>query len=80
VRYDPASGTLRSHCFGNQAEVFEYTWELAGNTLTIWGGERGSEFRYAGQFSPGGKTNAGRWAWPGGGYASTMTRIAEDAA
>jgi hypothetical protein len=79
IGYDPASDTLRSHYFGNQSEVFEYTWEIVGDSLTIWGGERGSDFHYSGQLSVDGNTNAGRWQWPGGGYASTMARIAEDA-
>jgi hypothetical protein len=80
IGYEPASGTLRSHYFGNRAELFEYTWEIEGDTLTIWGGEPGSDFHYSGQFSADGTTNAGRWVWPGGGYASTMTRSTGDAA
>jgi hypothetical protein len=79
IGYDPTSATLRSHYFGNQAEVFEYTWEIEGDSLTIWGGERGSDVHYTGQFSPDGDTNAGRWEWPGGGYASIMTRLTGDA-
>src|SRR5215210_4574918 len=47
-----------------------------GDTLTIWGGERGSPAYYWGTFSKDGNTLSGAWHYPGGGgYESTSTRV-----
>jgi hypothetical protein len=51
-------------------------YELDGDTLTIWAGERGSPAYYKGTFSADGNSCAGAWVYPGGGgYESTMTRV-----
>ncbi len=51
-------------------------YELEGDTLTIWGGEKGSPAYYRGEFSAGGNTVTGAWVYPGGGgYDSTMTML-----
>jgi hypothetical protein len=50
-------------------------YELEGDTLTIWGGEKGSPAYYVGKFSADGNTMTGAWEWPGGGYESTATRV-----
>lgn len=55
--------------------TLDYVYELEGSTLTIWGGEKGSPAYYKGTFSKDGKTLTGAWVWPGGGYASTATRV-----
>src|SRR5262249_54066168 len=60
-----------SHMFDNEGNAFTYTWDLAGDTLTIWGGERGSPDHFTGKFSEDGNSLTGAWEWPGGGYAST---------
>jgi hypothetical protein len=48
---------------------------LEGDTLTIWGGEKGSPPYYRGTLAAAddGDTITGAWVWPGGGYESTMT-------
>jgi hypothetical protein len=47
-----------------------------GDTLTIWGGGKGSPAHYKGRFSQDGTTITGAWVYPGGGgYQSTMTRV-----
>ncbi|MDX2077646.1 MAG: DUF1579 family protein [bacterium] len=74
IGYDSESNLLRSSYYGNSAEIFKYVWEIEGDTLTIWGGEKGSPARYIGKFSDDGNTNTGGWEWPGGGYESSMTR------
>jgi hypothetical protein len=51
------------------------TYEVDDDTLTIWGGEKGSPAYYKGMWSDDGNTNAGAWVYPDGGYESTMTRI-----
>jgi hypothetical protein len=53
----------------------DYVYELDGDTLTIWGGEKGSPAYYRGTFSEDGNSATGAWVYPGGGYESTMTRI-----
>jgi hypothetical protein len=74
IGYDEASGELRSHFFGAGGEILEYTYQLKGDLLTIWFGGTDSPARFEGRFNADGTTNSGAWQWPGGGYASTMTR------
>ena len=74
IGYDETSGELRSHFFGAGGELLEYTYRLEGDVLTIWFGGTGSPARFEGRFSPDGTLNEGAWEWPGGGYASRMTR------
>lgn len=67
---------IKSRIYDNMGNNFEYVYDLEGDTLTIWGGERGSPAYYRGTWSADGNTNAGAWVYPdGGGYRSTMTRI-----
>jgi len=49
-------------------------YELDGDSLTIWGGEKGSPAYFRGTFDPEGRRLRGSWVWPGGGYDATMTR------
>ena len=76
IGYDETGGELRSHFLGAGGEVLEYTYRLDGDLLTIWFGGTDSPARFDGRFSADGATNHGAWQWPGGGYASTMTRAA----
>jgi len=56
--------------------TLDYVYEVAGDTLTIWGGERGSPAYYQGKFSADGNTLTGGWVYPGGGgYESTAIRV-----
>jgi hypothetical protein len=55
--------------------TIDYVYELEGDTLTIWGGEKGSPAFYKGEFSKDGNTLTGAWQWPGGGYSTTTTRV-----
>lgn len=75
IGYDRESGTLRTHLFGNTPDILEYTYELDGDTLTIWHPAVGSPAYFRGAFSDDGNANTGRWVWPGGGYESNMTRV-----
>jgi len=74
IGHHPDSDTLRSHYFGSTGDILEYTYELTGNTLTIWFGEPGSPAKYTGTFNDDASSATGAWSWPGGGYESTMTR------
>jgi hypothetical protein len=71
------SADVRSRYYGSDGSTLDYVYEVDGDTLTIWGGERGSPAYYRGRFSADGDTVAGAWVYPGGGgYDSTMTRTA----
>ena len=52
-----------------------YVYEIDGDTLMIWSGEKGSPAYYKGQFTEGGNTLTGNWVYPGGdGYEAIATR------
>jgi hypothetical protein len=71
----PPSEDIKSRYYDTMGNTLDYVYEVEGNTLTIWGGERGSPAYYQGRFSDDGNTCAGAWVYPGGGgYESTMTR------
>jgi hypothetical protein len=54
--------------------TLDYVYELEGDALKIWAGEKGSPAYYEGTF--GGDTLSGEWVYPGGGgYTSTATRV-----
>jgi hypothetical protein len=55
--------------------TLDYVYEVEGDVLTIWGGERGSPAYYRGAFSGDGNTLAGAWVFPGGGYESVAIRV-----
>ena len=55
--------------------TLDYVYEMEGDTLTIWGGEKGSPAYYKGTFSEDGNTLKGGWVYPGGGYEAVSTRV-----
>ncbi|WP_216320594.1 hypothetical protein [Deinococcus aestuarii] len=56
-------------------QTLDYVYDLTGDTLTIWAGQRDSPSFYRGTFSGDGQTVTGGWTWPGGGYRTSMTRM-----
>jgi hypothetical protein len=78
IGWDPETQTLRSHYFGGSGEILEYTYDLTGDTLTIWFGGTDSPAKFVGTFDTTANRNTGGWQWPGGGYESNMTRIEAD--
>ncbi len=74
IGYDEDTQTLRSHYMDNNGSNFTYTWELSGDTLRTWFGEKNSNNFFEGTFSSDGNSYSGKWQWPGGGYAATMKR------
>jgi hypothetical protein len=71
----PPSEDIVSRYYGAGGDTLDYVYEIVGDTLTIWGGERGSLAYYRGTFSADGDTVDGAWVFPGGGgYHSTMIR------
>ena len=71
------SADIRSRYYGfSSGETLDYTYELIGDRLTIWGGERGSPAYYEGTFSEDGDTLTGAWHYPGGGgYTAISKRV-----
>ena len=55
--------------------TLDYVYEMEGDTLTIWGGEKGSPAYYKGTFSKDANTLTGGWVYPGGGYQAVSTRV-----
>jgi hypothetical protein len=67
---------IKSRYYDSMGNTLDYEYELEGDVLTIWGGEKGSPAYFKGTFSKDGSENVGKWVYPdGGGYDSTMTRI-----
>jgi hypothetical protein len=70
------SADIQSRYYGSGGETFDYVYEMEGNRLTIWGGEKGSPAYYKGTLSADGNTLTGEWVYPGGGgYPSSATRV-----
>lgn len=69
------SADVKSRFVDNDGNTLDYVYELEGDVLTIWGGEKGSPAYYRATFSADGNTLSGGWVWPGGGYESTSTRV-----
>jgi len=73
------SKDIRSRAYDSAGNTLDYVYEIDGDTLTIWGGEKGSPGYFKGKFSNDDNTNIGDWVYPGGGYKSTMTRVKKGA-
>jgi hypothetical protein len=71
------SADIRSRFYSYlDGATLDYTYEVEGDTLTIWGGEKGSPAYYKGEFRDGGDTLAGAWVYPGGGgYSAVSKRV-----
>ena len=70
------SPDITSRYYDSLGNTLVYVYELDGDTLTIWAGEKGSPAYYKGTFSDDHNTATGDWVYPGGGgYESTMTRV-----
>jgi hypothetical protein len=67
---------IKSRFYSNTGNTLDYVYELEGDTLTIWGGEKGSPAYYRGTFGACGDTLSGAWHYPGGGgYETTSIRV-----
>ncbi|MEU4325304.1 hypothetical protein [Nonomuraea dietziae] len=70
------SADIKSRYYGDDGSTLDYTYEIEGDTLTIWAGERGSPAYYQGVFSPDSRSLTGAWVYPdGGGYDSNAERV-----
>jgi len=71
----PPSQEIRSRFYDNRGNTLDYVYELEGDTLTVWGGEKGSPAYMTATIDADGNTR-GEWVYPGGGgYQFTTTRI-----
>src|SRR5215203_1837360 len=69
------SEEIKSRFYSNTGDTIDYVYELEGDTLTIWGGEKGSPAYAKSELSEDANTGSGEWVYPGGGgYRFTMTR------
>lgn len=80
IGFDEDTQTLRSHFMDNNGSNFTYTWDIVGETLRIWFGEKGSDNHFRGTFDESGSSYHGKWEWPdrqGGttGYDVEITRL-----
>jgi hypothetical protein len=71
---EPPGADIVSRVYTAEGDTLDYVYELTRDTLTIWGGVRGSDSYYTGIFSADGDSLTGAWCWPGGGYSTTATR------
>jgi hypothetical protein len=70
------SEDIHSRFYDNTGNTLDYVYEIDGDTVNIWGGEKGSPVKYTGTFSDQDKVVDGEWVYPGGGgYTSRMTRV-----
>src|SRR5215210_7943372 len=70
------SADVKSRFYSDTGATLDYTYELEGDTLTIWFGERGSPAYYEGTLSEDDGKLSGAWHYPGGGgYQAISTRI-----
>jgi hypothetical protein len=69
------SEEIKSRFYSTMGDTLDYVYELEGDTLTIWAGEKGSPAYAKGTFSEDGNTGSGEWVYPGGGYRFTITRV-----
>ncbi len=69
------SEDVKSRFYSGTGDTLDYVYEIEGDTLTIWFGEKGSPAYYKGTFSEDGNVLSGAWHYPGGGgYEAISTR------
>jgi hypothetical protein len=65
---------ITSRAYTDTGDTLDYTYELEGAVLTVWGGPKGSPAFSRAEFNGDRTVLSGAWQWPGGGYAFTMTK------
>ncbi len=78
--FDEETQTIRSRLMATDGARFTYTYEMDGDTLLYWFGDKGSTWFSKGTFASAGQRVTGRWHMPqreGGteGYDYTLIRI-----
>src|SRR5665647_566197 len=80
--FDEDTQTLRSHLMEINGGNFTYTYDIEGDTLWYWFGDKGSDNFSRGIFSKDSNTINGCWQWPEsdgktGSYEYTTNRVKE---
>jgi len=65
---------ITSRVYTTAGDTLDYTYEADDETVTIWGGAKGSPAAYRASWEQDGDVLRGAWEWPGGGYATVMRR------
>jgi len=76
--WDDETRTIRSRLMGTDGSRFTYTYEMRGDELSYWFGEKDADTYSRGRFSADGRRVEGRWTIqgaPGGGYDWIMERL-----
>jgi hypothetical protein len=67
---------IKSRFYSNTGDTLDYVYEIEGDSLKIWAGERDSPAYFEGTFSADDNTLTGAWHYPGGGgYEAVSTRV-----
>jgi hypothetical protein len=74
--FGEVSEEVKSRFYGTEGSTLDYVYEIDGDTLTIWGGEKGSPAYCTTVFGDNGDSVHSTWVWPGGGYETHGVRIA----
>jgi hypothetical protein len=69
------SEEIKSRFYSSSGDTIDYIYDLEGDTLTIWAGERGSPAYYRGAFSEDRYILTTAWHYPDGGYEAISTRV-----
>jgi len=69
-----AATQITSRAYTDSGDTLDYTYELDGDALTVWGGPKGSPAFSRARFNTDRTELRGAWQWPGGGYRFTMTK------
>lgn len=70
------SEEIRSRFYDAEGNTLDYVYEIDADTVTIWGGQKGSPAFCTTTLSPDGTTVTARWVWPGGGYETLGEKLA----
>jgi hypothetical protein len=73
---EPPGAEIKTRVFSFlDGMTLDYVYEMDGNDLTIWAGEKGSPAFMKGELGEDGNTMTGEWTYPGGGYEFKGKRI-----
>lgn len=73
---EPAAD-ITSRVYTTEGDTLDYTYESDDETVTIWGGSKGSPAAFRGRWNENRDELRGAWQWPGGGYSTVMTRVVD---
>lgn len=66
---------ITSRVYTTTGETLDYTYESEDETVTIWGGAKGSPAAFRANWNEDRTVLRGAWEWPGGGYSTVMARV-----